>query len=85
MKDETPFKYAHTKIQNQVVVICDPTRYQVDHGGNTTVYLVLTASYVTEMAKENCIVKFLETIALYSCNKKSAVIFMSINQTWTVS
>ena len=33
-RDETPFRYAHTKIQTQVVVvICGPMRYQLDHGG----------------------------------------------------
>ena len=29
----TAFSYAHTEIRTQVVVICDPTRYQLDHGG----------------------------------------------------
>ena len=33
VKDETPFRYANTEIQTQVVVICDPTCYQLDHGG----------------------------------------------------
>ena len=32
-KDETPFRYAHAEIRTQVVVICGPTRYQLDHGG----------------------------------------------------
>ena len=34
VKDETPFRYAHTEIRTQVVVICGPTRYQLDHGGS---------------------------------------------------
>jgi len=32
VKDETPFRYAHTDIRTQMVVICDLTRYQLDHG-----------------------------------------------------
>ena len=28
-----PFRYAHTKIQTQVLVICGPMRYQLDHRG----------------------------------------------------
>jgi len=32
-KDETPFRYAHAEIRNQVVVICGPTRCQLDNGG----------------------------------------------------
>ena len=32
VKDETSFRYAHAEIRTQVVVvICDPTRYQLDH------------------------------------------------------
>ena len=31
-KDETPFRLGHAKIRTQVVVIYDPTRYQLDHG-----------------------------------------------------
>jgi len=26
-----PFIYAHAEIRTRVVVICDPTRYQLDH------------------------------------------------------
>ena len=33
IKDETPFRYAHAEIWTQVVVICDTTRYQLDHTG----------------------------------------------------
>ena len=33
VKDETPFRYANVEVRTQVVVICDPTRYQLDHGG----------------------------------------------------
>jgi len=33
VKDETSFRYAHTEIWTQVVVICDPTHYQLDQGG----------------------------------------------------
>jgi len=33
VKDEIPFRYAHAEIQTRVVVICDPTRYQLDHAG----------------------------------------------------
>jgi len=32
-KDETHFRYAQWEIRTQVVVICGPTRYQLDHGG----------------------------------------------------
>ena len=28
--DETPFRYAHAEIRTRVVVICGPTRYQLD-------------------------------------------------------
>ena len=28
-----PFRYAYAEIRTQVVVICGPTRYQLDHGG----------------------------------------------------
>ena len=31
VKYETPFRYAHTEIRTQVVAICDPTCYQLDH------------------------------------------------------
>ena len=37
---------------------------------NITVQLIQAALYVTEMAKENYIVKFLKKIVLYSCNMK---------------
>ena len=33
VKDETSFRYANAKIPTQVVVICGPTRYQLDHAG----------------------------------------------------
>jgi len=33
VKDETPFSYVHAEIRTQVIVICDPTPYQLDHGG----------------------------------------------------
>jgi len=33
IKDETPFRYAQPEILTLVVVICDLTRYQLDHGG----------------------------------------------------
>jgi len=33
VKDETTVRYAHAEIRTQVVVICGPTRYQLDHGG----------------------------------------------------
>ena len=36
LKDETPFRYAHAEIRTRVVVICGPTRYQLDHGGAPT-------------------------------------------------
>ena len=32
VKDEIRFRYAHDEIRTQVVVICDPTPYQLDHG-----------------------------------------------------
>jgi len=32
-KDEIPLRYAHAEIRSQVIVICGPTRYQLDHGG----------------------------------------------------
>ena len=32
VEDETTFRYAHAEIRTQVVVICGPTRYQLDHG-----------------------------------------------------
>jgi len=31
VKDETSFRYAHDEVLTQVVVICDPTHYQLDH------------------------------------------------------
>ena len=31
VKDETPFRYAHTEIKTKVVVIYNPTCYQLDH------------------------------------------------------
>ena len=33
VKDETPFRFAHAEVRIQLVVICDLTRYQLDHGG----------------------------------------------------
>ena len=35
--DETLFRYAHAEIRTQVVVICGPTRYQLDHGGGAPI------------------------------------------------
>ena len=32
-KDETPSRYAHAEIRTRVIVICDPTGYQLDHEG----------------------------------------------------
>jgi len=32
-KDETTLRYAHGEIRTRAVVICDPTRYQLDQGG----------------------------------------------------
>ena len=47
VKDETPFRYAHAEIQTRVVVICDPTRYQLDHGGALSLlYEVLFFVYI---------------------------------------
>ena len=37
-----------------------------------TVYLVQTVSYVTEMAKENYILKFLNTSILHLSNKEAS-------------
>ena len=31
--NEAPFRYASAEIRTQVVVICGPTRYQLDYGG----------------------------------------------------
>ena len=31
VKDETPFRSAHAWVRTQVVMICGPTRYQLDH------------------------------------------------------
>jgi len=39
VKDETPFKYAHTEIRTRVVVICGPTRYQLDHWGAVNIFI----------------------------------------------
>ena len=33
VKDETPFRCADAEVRTQVVVICDPTPYQLDHKG----------------------------------------------------
>ena len=33
VEDETLFRYSHAEIRTRVVVICHPTRYQVDYGG----------------------------------------------------
>ena len=34
VKNETPFRYTHAEIRTQVLVICGPMRYQLDHGGD---------------------------------------------------
>jgi len=31
-KMKHPVRYAHTEIRTLVVVICDPIRYQIEHG-----------------------------------------------------
>ena len=31
--DETPFRYGHAEIRTPVIMICDPTSYQLDHEG----------------------------------------------------
>ena len=33
LTNETPFRYAHAEIRTRVLVICGPTRYQLDHEG----------------------------------------------------
>ena len=38
VKDETPFRYAHAEILTPVVMICGPTRYQLDHRGALSVF-----------------------------------------------
>ena len=38
VKEETPIRYAHAEIRTHVVVICDPTRYQLDHGGARAIH-----------------------------------------------
>ena len=38
VKHETPFRYAKAEIRTQVVVICGPTRYQLDQGGIKWIY-----------------------------------------------
>ena len=45
IKDERPFIYAHTEIRTQAVVICDPTRYQLDHGGATGIAWNIFSTY----------------------------------------
>jgi len=31
MIDESPFRYSHAEIRTQVIVICGPMHYQLDH------------------------------------------------------
>jgi len=38
VKDETPLRCTHAEIRTQAVVICGPTRYQLDHGGTLGVF-----------------------------------------------
>jgi len=52
VKYETPFSYAHAEIWSQVVVICGPTHYQLDHGignkDNNYVFVVLLIHTLTQ-------------------------------------
>jgi len=36
VKDKTSRRYVHAEIRTRVVVICGPTRYQLDHGGDAS-------------------------------------------------
>jgi len=44
VKDETPFRYAHAEFRTRVVMICGPTRYQLDDGG-TPLLLLYNSSH----------------------------------------
>ena len=46
VKDETPIRYAHAEIQTQVVVICGPTCYQLDHGDTPCLSLISPTYYI---------------------------------------
>ena len=39
-KPKMKISYAHTEIRTQVVVICGPMPYQLDHGGNKELFCV---------------------------------------------
>ena len=63
VKDETPFRYAHTKVQTQVIVICD----QLDHGGDLyrgEQWLSLCGSSVCTLMVERACHNFLLTFFL---------------------
>ena len=45
VKEETPFRYADAEIRTEVVVICGPTRYQLDHGGVYSLFSVYIKDY----------------------------------------
>ena len=41
---ETPFRYAHAEIRTEEVVICDPPRYQLYHGGSLCIEYICSVS-----------------------------------------
>ena len=61
VRDETPFRYAHAEVLTQMVVICDPTRYQLDNGGA----MVWNVEKVGLETVEQ--VKFMKVLTRYRC------------------
>ena len=47
MTDETSFRYAQAEIRTQLVVICDPMHYELDHGG--------TRTYIGKKTRSKCL------------------------------
>ena len=71
-RDETPFRYAYAEIRTRVVVIYDPTRDQLNHGGGVTngkIRLILKAFIDNNGHREQ------RFIALYSTKTLPNIIF----------
>ena len=76
VKVGTPFRYAHTEMQTQVVVICDPRHYQLDHIGTLSIsgeswfFKPLHQINVVHYWNDNLPVRYLRNIKYKIVNEK---------------
>ena len=76
MKDETPFRYTHAEIRSQVVVICDPTRYQLDYGLKGDLVVKICLEYFQNIKP---------LIKLFTSNTKDSLVSFRYTPPWIVN